>query len=738
MEESVRSAFDATRDFRGKSFRSACYAPFVSLNFNTRGDVVACCKNQIYVLGNVGEVGLDEIWNGPKVKTLRRAVERYDYGAGCEFCEWQVRAGDYRGVFSRRFDEFEVTETDPRWPTTMEFTISNTCNYECIMCSGELSSSIRARREGLPPMPKVYGDAFFADLRKYLPHLRSAVFMGGEPFLAHENYRIWDMMIEDGSSVPCHVITNGSQWNERVERILDRLPVRVCVSLDGATKDTVESVRLNARFEVVMENVRRFLDSTRRKGTGFSLSYCLMRQNWREFGAFLLLAEGLGCSTWINTVVDPPACSLYSLPSGELAEVVAAMDEEEKDLLPRLRINRQVWLDGVGSLRKQAAEQQGEALARAKSSIGGRSHVAVAWELAGQGRLEEALREVLRTPETYPDYYQSLVARAHFRRRLGDRDGAARDLETALALTRKRPEPYLERAWIHLERGQVDEALADGLRARETLREGDPMEGFVHDLLGLVWCRKGNLEEGLRALDRFAQMCPRNAKAQVHRGWVLDSAGRPAEALSAAGAALEIDPTDAEAEKLRLTAACHLAEQGKVAEALGEIDKASEGDLLRYEALVAAGRFRRLAGDLAGAERDLDRAVETGETRPEAFHERAWLRLERGRLDEGVRDALRARDLLRPNDPVEAGVCHVLGLLWSHTGEFDKARVVLDRLLALRPTDPTVRVHRGWAYDLSGAPREAIVEIEAALALRPDHPEARRLREALARGFRVA
>ncbi|HKB16011.1 MAG TPA: tetratricopeptide repeat protein, partial [Planctomycetota bacterium] len=267
---------------------------------------------------------------------------------------------------------------------------------------------------------------------------------------------------------------------------------------------------------------------------------------------------------------------------------------------------------------------------------------------------------------------------------------------------------------------------------------GDEMEPFVHDLLGLAWCRKGEFEQGLASIDRFVAMRPRNAKGHVHRGWALDFAGRYAEAISAAAAALEIEPTDAEAETLRLTAACHLAEQGRIAEALAEIERTPERPWLRYEALVAAGRIRRLAGDLAGSERDLDRAVETCETRSEGLHERAWLRLEGGRHDEGLRDAVRARELLKPGDPMEAGVCHVLGLLWSHKGEFEKARVALDRLLALRPADPTVRVHRGWAYDLSGAPREAIVEIEAALALRPDHPEARRMREDLARKLQVA
>src|SRR5262249_33725194 len=156
------------------------------------------------------------------------------------------------------FDRFSVDAVDPEWPQMIEFAGSNNCNFECIMCSGELSSTIRANRERLPPLPKLYTDQFFDDLRPFLPHLRQAKFLGGEPFLGQECFRIWDMILEDGLETQCHVTTNASQYNAKVERVLEALPVSVSVSVDGATKETVEKIRVNSHFETLLSNLHRF------------------------------------------------------------------------------------------------------------------------------------------------------------------------------------------------------------------------------------------------------------------------------------------------------------------------------------------------------------------------------------------------------------------------------------------------------------------------------------------------
>ena len=74
------------------------------------------------------------------------------------------------------------------WPKHIEFALSNTCNLQCVQCSGELSSAIRAQREHRPPLRSPYGDAFFDEIQEFLPaprgghlHRRRAVPHAGGP-----------------------------------------------------------------------------------------------------------------------------------------------------------------------------------------------------------------------------------------------------------------------------------------------------------------------------------------------------------------------------------------------------------------------------------------------------------------------------------------------------------------------------------------------------------------------------
>jgi hypothetical protein len=212
------------------------------------------------------------------------------------------------------------------------------------MCNGEWSSSIRTRREKLPPLPKVYGDAFFEDLRRYLPHLKRMRFLGGEPFLAPEHFRIWEMAIEMGATPEVHVTTNGTQYNAKVERILKHFPVSISVSMDGVTPETMESVRRNAEYAQVHENVRRFREYAKERGTWFGLTYCLMPANWHEFGDYLLMADEWDCDVVVNTVLHPPEHSFYAMPSDELATYVEGLRRQGERVLSQLGRNREVWL----------------------------------------------------------------------------------------------------------------------------------------------------------------------------------------------------------------------------------------------------------------------------------------------------------------------------------------------------------------------------------------------------------
>jgi MoaA/NifB/PqqE/SkfB family radical SAM enzyme len=347
---------DDGRDFSDKGVRAACYAPFATFDLDPRGNVQPCCINTGYPLGNVGEQRLLDIWHGPRAQAMRDALGAYDLSYGCGSCRWQIDHGKDLPL-ARKYDQHPVAADRIEWPVEIGFALSNTCNLECVQCNGEYSSRIRSRREGRPPLPSPYGDEFFEDLREFLPHLRVARFLGGEPFITPETYRVWDLLIEMGLTPECDVTTNATRFNPRVERLLEALPTSISVSIDSPNKATFEAIRRNADFDEVMANVARFRDYCRSAGTSFAVSHCLMRNNWWEFGDMLRLAESWDALVCTSTVFNDPF-TLYKAPLDELARVVETLEAQNDEVVADLELNRGIWEGELDQLRKTLRSRQ--------------------------------------------------------------------------------------------------------------------------------------------------------------------------------------------------------------------------------------------------------------------------------------------------------------------------------------------------------------------------------------------
>jgi radical SAM protein with 4Fe4S-binding SPASM domain len=528
--------FDAGRSIGHQPFRAACYAPFVSMYFHTNGDVVACCKSAHHRLGNVARQRLRDIWTGERMAAMREALRDYRLGDACRFCAWQVQ-GHQEHVHAKIYDPLPVTDGEDLWPRRLDFTMSNTCNLACVMCYGVLSSTIRAHRDRLPPLPRVYGDEFFADLRPFLARLQHTTFMGGEPFLAVENFRVWDMMIEERVTPRVHVITNGTQWNPRIERVLEALPMEVSVSIDGTTPATVESVRVNAKFATVMANTARFHDYTRRRGTRMSLMFCLMRQNWREFGAYLRLADGMDVDVDLNVVVDPVDCSLHTLAASELAEVVTALEREgERERFAELPRNGWVWRRSLEDLRR-AAQRAASQPAAAPPAAASFDPLAAAWQHLRDGD-PAAARRVLAAvdPEDVADRrYDLLVCRAHAERAAGELATAEATLAEAIAHWDRSPAAYVERGWLHLAQQRGDAALAAALAARERLANSADAGAAtqVQRILAGASMLLGRTDDAIAALREIPADDPCAYDVACNEAWFCRAAGRFDEAQAA-------------------------------------------------------------------------------------------------------------------------------------------------------------------------------------------------------------
>ncbi|MCU1368930.1 MAG: Radical superfamily enzyme [Ilumatobacteraceae bacterium] len=332
---------------------SACYAPHTSMYFDQFGKVRACCQNTGVYLGDITTQTLREVWESADAERMRSALEADDYSAGCEFCEWQVREGNESIVFARQFDVLqpERGQRRPTWPRQMEFSVTNTCNLACEMCNGDWSSTIRAKREGRPPLPAVYGEDFFEQLAPFLPQLDEVAFLGGEPFLGAEPLRIMEMLAElpDGPRVT--ITTNGTIFTARVKRIIEMLDPYIVVSLDGASTEVYDRIRIGGHFPEVLANIDRYRDLL---GPGrVSLTHCLMSSNWHEFADFLTIAEDRDILVGVNVVRFPEVLSLYHLPADELDHVVSTMRATDISHLTGRR--RSMWEGNVTALENRLA-----------------------------------------------------------------------------------------------------------------------------------------------------------------------------------------------------------------------------------------------------------------------------------------------------------------------------------------------------------------------------------------------
>lgn len=315
------------------------------------GDVRACCMNDTFPMGNVTGASLEEIWRGDAARRLRRAIEAGDLDLGCGFCKPAVERGRPDQSYARWFEEFALDGDDPPWPRQLELSITNTCNLRCVMCNGEWSSSIRAQVEHRPPLPTLYDDAFFEQLRPFLAHLDRVKLYGGEPFLASETLRVMEMLVEEGLTTRCHLTTNGTQWTPRVERILSMLPVDVSVSLDAASAETYEAIRRGSSWAQVRANLDRFCEWGRRRETFVSVTFCLLTVNWHELGAFFALADSLGIDGTVNQVSQPAHLTLEGLDDHAFEHVVATLEAEDGRWAAELGQNRPMWDEQLALLR---------------------------------------------------------------------------------------------------------------------------------------------------------------------------------------------------------------------------------------------------------------------------------------------------------------------------------------------------------------------------------------------------
>jgi len=257
-------------------------------------------------------------------------------------------------VNSATYDYFT---SSGKYPTRMDFELSNTCNLECVMCNGYCSSSIRKNREKKAPLPYPYDDAFVAQLEEYIPHLQYAKFLGGEPFLIDIYYQLWERIAALSPDCLMYVQTNATVLNEKVKKVLANGRFNIGVSIDSLEKEKLEAIRINSKFERVMENIQYFANYCKERGTEFSICYSPMRNTVAELLQFIEYANSLNANAYFNTVYEPHNVAIWNLPTAQIESFIATFSSTVLPAkTPMERKNAAMFYSYIEQLKKWKEE----------------------------------------------------------------------------------------------------------------------------------------------------------------------------------------------------------------------------------------------------------------------------------------------------------------------------------------------------------------------------------------------
>ena len=391
-----------------------CYVPFNNIFFSFSGKVISCPYNQHVVLGKYPEQSVKEIWYSEEGGKLRAHLEHNDLSNGCKHCQHYLEKKKFSGLKPLVFDQYSEYAPE-QMPKVLEFSLENTCNLECIMCSGEVSSSIRKNRDKLPAIQSPYDDEFVRQLEEFIPPAHEAKFYGGEPFMTPIYFSIWDKIYELNKGMKLFTITNGTKLNTRIKEILSRQKFEIAVSIDGYTADTYHRIRKNADFDTVMKNTEYFNDYCINNGYQLTISFTAMRENWHELPQMVKLCNKLKAHIYISYVHKPFHLALWNLPSHKLKEMIDTLTDVslpiDSFLFNHKKFNKQAYADFITYLQGCYEKNLQEELSKQKQFSRPENETPVIASEAYEAPQHD-IKKIIATIEQIPNAIEVFEARA--------------------------------------------------------------------------------------------------------------------------------------------------------------------------------------------------------------------------------------------------------------------------------------------------------------------------------------
>lgn len=161
------------------------------------------------------------------------------------------------------------------------------CNLKCVMCPWREIAK-KAENHG------IMTPAVWAAIRPYLNRVQSVDFTGGGEPLLQPHLAEW---IADATKAGCETgfLSNGLLLKEdKLKKILDAGIKWICISMDGATAEMYNEIRVGSNFDRVCENVANIAWLRSGSVPKTMINFVLMDMNAHQMEEIVQLAVRLG------------------------------------------------------------------------------------------------------------------------------------------------------------------------------------------------------------------------------------------------------------------------------------------------------------------------------------------------------------------------------------------------------------------------------------------------------------
>jgi sulfatase maturation enzyme AslB (radical SAM superfamily) len=229
---------------------------------------------------------------------------------------------------SSEYDSLPVSKTIP-FPQRMDFELHNTCNLACIMCNSRNSSSYAKKfHPEEMPLPMRYGTDFLKQLETFIPHLKKANFLGGEPFLMDIYYEIWDKLLLMNPQCNIFIQTNGHIYNQRIQKMLSKGKFSIGISFESLKPEVFNKIRLNGNFEKLMEHIIHFKKYCQNQGTHLSFAVTPLRRTVLELVDFVKFANLHQAEIFFNVATEPHDLAIWSMESTAIQQILSELKKQ--------------------------------------------------------------------------------------------------------------------------------------------------------------------------------------------------------------------------------------------------------------------------------------------------------------------------------------------------------------------------------------------------------------------------